>query len=138
MRRCPEALIVHKKLASEAASEDSSDTSNALIVTDLENALFSRADEHNVLLYIKSAAAHTRDRKRKTIFKGRAVHLYAVIFLEQLRNRQSTACEKHSLSLEAFLLTAILQTKTFLLPVKKMYSNRMGLFFCDQEEKKEF
>lgn len=65
------ALRLVEKLNNEAVSENCSGSREAFSVTHFQNAFFSSADEHHVLLYIKALAAHTESRKQTGIFNGR-------------------------------------------------------------------
>lgn len=80
-----------------------------------------KASEHDALQYIKAAAAHTRGQRQSAAFIGRAFYLYSVSSFRKLVSMQSGLCKNHPWRPDALLLTDILQTKTPLLPVKKMY-----------------
>lgn len=120
--RCfSEALPLFEKMTDKAASEDRSATTAALGVTRFDKTPVLKMDENDELLYIKAAAVHTRGRKQSETFNGGVFYLYAPSLLQKLRSIRSTACKKHPLRLDAFLLTETSQTKTSSRPVKKMY-----------------
>lgn len=131
MPRFPEALRLVYKLDGKAASEDSTASRGTLRVSHLDNTLLSRAHENDVLLFIKAAEEHTRARKQNGALHDPEFYLYGAPSLQELRSIHSTACKKHPLSLDAFLLTKISETKTFLLPVSKRCLNTLSLFSHD-------
>lgn len=90
-----------------------------------------------MLLYIEPAAAHTRVRKQKTTFSGRAFYWYAASIFRGQRSMHSTTCEKHPLNINAFLLTEMPQMMTCSLLERTMYSNTMSLFLYDSKNRKE-
>lgn len=61
MRRFSKALGLVKTLDDEAPSEDFILSREALGGTHLDNAVFLSASEHELLLFLKAAAAHTRE-----------------------------------------------------------------------------
>lgn len=128
MRRFLYALQLIKKLNEEAASKNPSATRETLGVTRLPNPVLLSPDDHDVLLSIEAAIAHTRRRKQKATSNGRDFYSCDVYSLQELRSMHSTACKKHSLTFSAFLLKAVLQTKTFSLPVKEMFLITMIFF----------
>lgn len=65
-----------------------------------------------MLLYVETAAAHIRSQNQNAAIIGRALHLYDPSFLREMRNMHDIACRKHPLTLDAFLLNELLQTKT--------------------------
>lgn len=77
MRRLPKALELVEKLNDEASSENSTVTTDGLRATRLENSLLSKAEEHDVLLYLEAAAAHTRVRKQNAGSDSRAFYFSA-------------------------------------------------------------
>lgn len=58
MRRFSDAPRLAKKLEEEAVSEKSSATEGTLSATYLHNALLSKMDKHDVLVYTRAPAAH--------------------------------------------------------------------------------
>lgn len=95
MRPFPKALRLVEKREDKAPCEDSSATKCALAGTQFSNALLSRAAEHDVLLYIKTAAGHSRGQKHSTACNGQAFHSCAASLLDELRFLQSAVCQKH-------------------------------------------
>lgn len=98
MLRFPENLRLVEKLNDEAASEKVSDTKRALGTTHFDHAFSLGAQAHNVLLYIKAAAADTQRRKQNANFKGRVFYSTVATLFQELRSEHSTACEKQTLS----------------------------------------
>lgn len=129
--RSPEALRLIDKINDEAVSESSSATRDALSVTQLYNALLLKADKHDVVLYIKTAAADARGWMQKATLSGHALYSIPVSLLDELKRTYSTACETHAVNFDAFLLNKILQGTTASLAVKKMWFNSMRVFFCE-------
>lgn len=117
----PKALRLFGKLNDENASEDFSAPRNVFGVTHLDSAGLSSAFEHNALLYIRRAAAHTARRKQNAILNGRTFYSNVASFFQELRGMQGTAFKAHRMNFDEFLLFAIPATETFLPPVKKMY-----------------
>lgn len=72
MRRVQKAMRLVEKLSDEDTGEDFSATRGVLAATDLDNAIFSSANEHEVLRYIETAAAGTRGLKHIVTFNSRA------------------------------------------------------------------
>lgn len=105
-------------------------------VTHFDNALLSRADEPDVLLYIHVGTAHTRARRHNETFNGRAFYSYGASLLQKLRGRHSNVCKKYLLSSHAFLLTRTPQKENFSLPVNKMHLNTVSLLSYDPAGKK--
>lgn len=102
MHRFLEALRLAEKQNGEATSEESSTTKGALGVTHLNDAILSKADKHDVLLYIETTAAHAQKWNQKSAFNGRALYSYVTVLLQSLRSMHSTECEKRPLSSDAF------------------------------------
>lgn len=125
-----EALRLVENLNDEVASRDSSVIRSALGVAHLDSALLWRTDEYDVVLYIESAAAHTRSKKQNR-------HIGTASLLQEPRSRHSVVCDGVPLSFDAFLLTKTLQTTTFQLPVKKMYFSTVSPFSCAPADKKK-
>lgn len=73
-------------------------------------------------LYIETAAAHARTRKRNAAFNG-CMH--------------STPCYSHPSGLEAFLLPENPQTRASSLPVNTMYFSKTSLSFYSPSDKNE-
>lgn len=63
-----------QKLNNETSSENPGVFRAALGVAHLDNALFSKADENEMVLYIEAAAAKTEDRKKIIVSSGRAIY----------------------------------------------------------------
>lgn len=97
-----------ENLSKEATSKESSATEGAFGVTHVDRAVLSSAGELGLVLYFEVAAEQTRDQKRNATFIGRFFYPHAASLLEELRTRHSTACKKHTLSIDEFLLTKIL------------------------------
>lgn len=93
----------------------------------LDNAVLSSAGEHHVVRYIEATAAHLRVRKQNATFSGRAFYPSSFLLVLELRNIQSTACQKHPLSFDKCLLIEILQTSTFVLPLMKLQLHTVSL-----------
>lgn len=128
MCRLPCALRVFVKLTDEGNSENFGVIRSALSATYVDTEVFLSAIEHDVMLCINIATAHTRGRTQNSISNGRDLYSYAALILSELRRVHRTACEKHSLSVNAFLRTAASQTRTFSLPVIDIYLDRVNLF----------
>lgn len=136
MRHFSEALQLAEKLNDEAASEYFRVTRDASGATHLDNPLLSRADEHDVPLYIETEAEHTRGQKQNATFISHAFYSFATSLLQGLRSIHSTACEKYPTSFNAFLLVKIPQTRTSALPVREVYPNKLCLFSYDPGDKR--
>lgn len=137
MRRFREALRLVGNPDDKAASENFSAIRDALSVTHLDNAVLSSSKEHGVLLYMESATAHTRVRKQNRTLNGRASYPYATLLHQELRSIHVTTCKIYAVRLKDFLPIKIPQTKTVLLPVKRLYMNTTSFFFYDSAENKE-
>lgn len=74
VRRLPETLRLFEKLNGKAASGDSTAPRGDLCATHLDKTVPLSADDHDVLLHIMTAAAHTRDQKQIVLFNGRAFY----------------------------------------------------------------
>lgn len=126
MRRFAKALRLCDKLDDDAASEDFSASKSALEASCLDYALLSRANENDVLLYIQATSAHRRDRKQNATIDSNAFYPYAASLLQQLERMHSTACKKHPLNFNYFLVIEIPLTRTSSLLLKKLYLNTMA------------
>lgn len=135
MHRFSKALRLVENRNEYAASEDSCTIRDALRVTHFDRKVLSSADEHDLVLYIDTAAAHTGGRKQNAAFHGRALFSYAASPLKELERMLSIACERHSLSFNDFLLTEDLHTETFSLSVRKEYLTTMSLLSCNSAQK---
>lgn len=136
VRRFTKALRLVETPVDEAASENFSANRDSLGATHLDNAVIVRVNEDGALLFIKAAAADTRDRKQTATFNGRALSSYAASLFQELKRSHSTACKKHPLSSNVFSPAEVLQTRTSSLPSKKMYWNRISVFSYGQAKKK--
>lgn len=94
------------------------------------------ADDHNVLLYVEAAAAHTQSQKQNHPFTGRASCSHSASFLQELRNLHCSKCEKHPFSFDETVVNEILQNKSSFSPVKKMYFSTVSLFLFSVADKK--
>lgn len=93
MSRLPEPLQTVEKLNDEAAGEDSSATRSALGSTHLGNALLSRADDHDMLLTIEAAAAHTHKRPEAE----RTLQSLCLLLVCRLASPRAEKCAQHAL-----------------------------------------
>lgn len=84
MRCFPVAVQLAEKLHRETAWENFRVTRGALSVASLVNAVFSIADELNVLLYIGAAAARSQDSERAASFNGRPFCSFSISVLRGL------------------------------------------------------
>lgn len=103
----------------------------------LDIAGFSTAEEHNILLYIEAAAAHTQSRKQNTPFIGRGFYFCAASFWQKLNSLHRFKCESHLYNFKEFLPLEIPQAPTVFLPVKKMYVRTVSLFSLGMPDEKE-
>lgn len=71
VRRFSEAPPLVEKLDRKGCSENSSASRDAMGATRLENIVLSSPDEHHVLLYVESRAAHKLNQKQNSTFSGR-------------------------------------------------------------------
>lgn len=136
MRRFLEALQPVENPNDKATRENCRGIKGASGSTHLKNATFGSPDEHDMALYMKTAAANTENGKQNAAFNGRAFHSYAVSRLQETRTMHSTAYENPPLNLNALLLPKILQTATLLQPVKEMYLNAVRLWSYDRQTRK--
>lgn len=74
VRHFSETLRLFEKVKDEATSGDPGATTGALGVLHRKSAVLSSADEYDVLLYSKAAAAHARNRKQIATFNGKRFH----------------------------------------------------------------
>lgn len=79
--RFPRVLRLAEEVNYDAASEDPSATRVGLSATHIESALISRADEHGLVLYIKTVLAHTQNQEQGATFNDRVLYSYAALLL---------------------------------------------------------
>lgn len=137
VRRFSDALRLVEKLKNDTATEKLSLNRGTLGGTHLDNAVLSSAEEQDAMLYIRAAAAHTQGQKLNAALTGHVFYLCTFLILSELRDMQSTACEKHPLSFADFLMTRTPQTKTFSLLLKKRDFNVVSPFLYDQTDREE-
>lgn len=135
--RFAKTLYLVEKLDDETGSGNFSATRRALGATNINNAVFSSADEHEVLLYFKTSAAHPRGWKRNANFNDFVVYFHAALLPQELRTMFSPAFDKHPLKFKEVLLTETAQMRSASLLVKKGCLRSMRFYPCDLAEKKK-
>lgn len=133
MRSVFEALRLVETLNDEAASENFGATKGASGVTCLDKAVFSSADDYDVLLYVETAAAHTRGRKQTATLVRRTFYSYTALLLRKLSDIHKSTCTNRPLSFHAFLLTEIPQRKLFFTAGEENVPDYRGVFFYDSK-----
>lgn len=127
MRRFSKTLWLVEKINDEAAISISASARGGLDVAHLGNPGLSSAKEHDLLLYIKTAAAYTLDQKQNSPFHRRAFYSCFVSLLQELKNMHRPACEQHSSTFEEFPVIGTPQTTSFSLSGETMYVNTTTL-----------
>lgn len=137
VQRFPETLRLVRRTDDEAACRDSASAKSALSATHLDIAVLSRAEKHDVLLYIEAASAHIQGQKQTLTFSGCAFYSYAACHLRERKNVHPFTCGKHFSTRDEFLLCKVPHTNSSSLPVRIMYSNAKSLSSFDVAHKQK-